>query len=262
MAREWSGQKGYRKGWAAQNNVSAGSSGITASKSVLFDGTDEWIDVGSTIHDFDYDDAMSAMVWIKVTLGTQGRIMGRVRSSPNYYGWGTRVQTDGTITMDVAHNSAGRNLVDTDAAVADGGWHCIVVMNNGNGDASGLSIAVDGSVVATTAVVDTLSSTITGQTIDFGFASTNNQSDFLAANLLFGAVWNGVLSAGELTSLYNSGTAKDPTTVSTSATLLNFWPLGESPDHHSNAGGFGDRQGTDDGTGVNLESGDIEADVP
>jgi len=214
-------------------------------KSINFDATDDYMVSGSNVS---YDEG-SFITWAKYT-GASNQIFWHV--SGNYYLY----YLSGSI-LRFRHPMTGSTNVT--ANINDGNWHCIVgTAEGGSGSSSTIKIYVDGSLVVTD--TDTRTYTVTANVITLGAWPT--PSLVLNGSLDEVAFWSSVLSASEVTELYNSGTpidlSSDIGNYSSSSNLLNWWRMGDGDTYPT----IQDNQGSNDLTMTNMTSGDIVADVP
>tara|TARA_R100001463_G_scaffold689_1_gene3119 strand:+ start:421 stop:1131 length:711 start_codon:yes stop_codon:yes gene_type:complete len=215
-------------------------------KSINFDATDDYMVSGSNVS---YDEG-SFITWVKHT-GASNQIFWHV--SGNYYLY---QYTSGGLRF--RHPMTGSTNVT--ANINDGNWHCIVgTAEGGSGSSSTIKIYVDGSLIITD--TDTRTYTVTANVITLG-AWLDPTRLVLNGSLDEVAFWSSVLSASEVTELYNSGTpidlSSDTGNYSSSSNLLNWWRMGDGDTYPT----IQDNQGSNDLTMTNMTSGDIVADVP
>ena len=97
---------------------------------------------------------------------------------------------------------------------------------------------------------------------DIGIAATGisgSSALAISANIDEFSMWDiAVLSASDISTLYNEGKTSDASTLSTSANLLIDLHMEPSDDVTGTAGGVKDTTTNHDATGVNMEAGDID----
>ena len=134
----------------------------------------------------------------------------------------------------------------------DDSWHFLVLVRNG----SSWKLFDNASISANT--------TYTPGTINLGrfdlAALTSNaiNSGFLLGLMDEVAVWNINLSSDDITRLYNSGNPTDLLSDATSTSLLHWWRMGDGDTFPT----ILDSKGSNNGTMINMEVGDIVNDVP
>lgn len=94
---------------------------------------------------------------------------------------------------------------------------------DGNG-----SVFINNAASGTPASIATRSGDIGNATV-FGFGSNSDASNFAGMQMTCGGVWTKVLSAGEMTTLYNNGSAFVGASLSGSLLtgLVDYWDLDE-----------------------------------
>tara|TARA_Y100000310_G_scaffold309661_1_gene354007 strand:- start:532 stop:1437 length:906 start_codon:yes stop_codon:yes gene_type:complete len=150
----------------------------------------------------------------------------------------------------------------TATGITDGTWHHICATVD---DTNGVEIFVDGASVGTSgSVLNQTADTVHPYTVGgfvAGFASF-----FFDGNIEEPAVFGGTtkFDLAEAQELYNTGTPNDLTGHSRSGDLIAWWRMGDDPldDATGGSGNIQDQIGTNHGTPMNTESGDIVSDVP
>ena len=189
-----------------RNLVARGNASFVAGKvnnAVDVDGTDDYLD-GGDILDFDNNQSWSVSCWFN--LATISRSSGLVTKydDTNDKGWGVYVSSDNRIR--VFMNSSASNGFQrrtTSVVVSVSTWYHLVVTYNGATGAQ--QIFINNSNQALTSELTNLSaSTLTA--ISFNLGSFND-GHFADADGLIDEVgiWSKVLSAQEITDLYNGG---------------------------------------------------------
>lgn len=238
--------------------------GDFSTRSIRFnDGTD-YVNTNLTAFSPERTTPFSVSLWV-ITLETGG-LFGNVQSflskraaSGNYQGFQLGLMNvSGTGRFAMSLFGAGGEVnsaavIRTNTAYNDGEWHHVVFINDGTGNASGLSIYVDGVLAPTTVYTNLL-----------GVLTIINTEPVL---MNAGGAWNlddvsiheKVLTAPEVTAFYNSGLPTDLTPYEVSSSMVDWWWMGDGDtyptiiDHGSNAS---------DATMVNMTSGNISTNVP
>jgi len=224
--------------------------------SMDFDGSDEYVDCGS-IADFDYQDPFSLAAWVKLTANSFHAILSKqsVKVGSTSRGW--VFYFDGGKLKLIHRNAIGNEAwIESQSTYNDGDWHFVVATYDGSESAAtGMKIYVDGSSVVTTTIEDTLSATTQiGINCKIGVRDTNLYFD---GKIDEPAIYDRELSSGDVTALYSDTVPKDISTTSPYA----WWRFTQADkdgfatilDHSGNAR---------NGTAVNMESSDINVDVP
>ena len=227
-------------------SIDAPSTGLINTYSIAFDAADDFMVSGGNVT---YDEG-SFITWVKCT-GTSGQILWHV--SGYYYLY--RYSGD---ELRFRHGMTGSTNVTVD--INDGNWHCIVgTAEGGSGESSTVKGYVDGSLVVEETETNTY--TVPDDVITFG-AWPGSGASMLNGSLDEVGFWSSVLTAAEVTALYNSGTPIDLKTnagdYASSANLLNWWRMGDGDTYPT----IQDNQGSNDLTMTNMAAEDIESDVP
>jgi hypothetical protein len=199
------------------NNYDGSVSGATQAgdvpppnKRYVFDGSDDYIDQGSTLDSFggDMDTNFSVAFWMKSSsIGSESVVTGVSNNNENTYlviGSGFNSNT-GELEFTVRDESQNEISVSTDNTYDDGTWHHVVMNKVGN-SASDLEIYVDGSQASTSV----LSSGTLSDPSDFNVnnfvgawnaAGTDNRN--FPGDLADFRIFNDSLSSSEINTLYN-----------------------------------------------------------
>ena len=186
--------------------------------------------------DFNTDDTFSISCWIKRSSGTPNQEGGFVTKMANVAGGsndsayqGYALYTFDTLQKRPAllllHDLGASDflrVIATDAnTLNDTNFHNIVVTYNGNSDLSGVKMYVDGSSIGLTQNTDNLEvgeSILTNTALAIGGFVNNpdnnsrgNQVLNFNGNMDEVAMWTKVLSAAEVTAIYNGGSGTDLT---------------------------------------------------
>lgn len=219
-----------RPAWDTTNKVRGNSA-------LLFDAdqNDAVIVPDNNLLDFNVNDAFSISCWIKRSGGTPSQVGGWVAKMANVAGNGDgafegyALYTFDTLQKQPAFllydNTGGAKLLRVKATSAtlinDTNFHNVVVTYNGNSNLSGVKIYLDGSSIALTQVDDSLGTAddiLTSTDLAIGGFVNNpisdgqgNQVQNFDGNMDEVAIWTKVLSAVEVTAIYNSGSGVDLT---------------------------------------------------
>jgi hypothetical protein len=245
-----------------------GSPPFANALSIQFDGVNDYIDVADNAAiDFDFrTEAASWNFWVK-TSNTSAVTYFEKQSSNT--GWRIYI-TGNDLTVELRATGTGdrirvrttpaNNVGDT---INDGSWHMITVTYDGSGDASGVSMYVDGVSES----VDIQNDTLTGDTSNAGNAAIASRSggsnSYGPGNMDEVSIWDTELTSGEVTTVYNSGVPIDlqdqglsPITAS-----LTYWArMGDGINDVYPT--IEDVESSITGTMTNMTPGDIEGAVP
>jgi len=233
--------------------------------SVQFDGNNDFIDVDdNSLIDFDFEsEAASWNFWIKST-DTSGTVeyIEKMLSNTGY-----RLSlASNRLTIELRATGTGDRIrvrSNVNVTYRDGNWHMVTITYDGSGDASGVTMYVDGASI----VLNTQNDTLTGDTsniADMAIAARSGGSgaNFGPGNLDEVSIWNDELLSADVTALYNSGVPIDLQNQSgTIETALVYWNrMGDGPNDVFPT--LEDVENNIIGTMTNMSSGDIESEVP
>lgn len=232
-------------------------SAFVNAKSVIFDGVDEYLTFGSDSDiQFDKENGFTVSFWMKSTQGGTNHLIGNWAPSN---GWRIRGDTNLTTTGNLSFQftgSTGSIVVNQQKDPYDGSWHHIAMSYAGGAvGAAGVTFYFDGSVTGKTIKNDDLGTGEGGETSSLTIAAHSGLQQFYAGNIDEVIISNSVLDSSEITAIYNSGAPKDFTGVTG---ILHGWRMGDGDTFPS----ILDNIASLDGTMVNMESVDIESDVP
>jgi hypothetical protein len=222
---------------------------------MLFDGVDEYVDIPN--HDVNQDFAVS--VWIKTTSNNEIVYSHKCwTSTSNKSGWfisttsGGKFKVNWAINFNTWYGSAYSSIEST-TSVNDGNWHHAVVTKNGTAikmyidDSLEVNItASDGTIrYGTSAVITTI-----GNAGNWALHFTGCIDEL--------ALFDYTLTDGNVSTIYNGGSGYDLDLLSTAP--VDWFRMGDGDDTISVIYNVGSNNY--DGTPTNMESGDIQTDVP
>ena len=223
-----SNPSGDQPAWDTTNKVRGNSS-------LLFDHDDDdaVIVPDNNLLDFNTDDTFSISCWLKRSGATPSQEGGFVTKMANQAGsndsafQGYALYTFDTLQKRPAFlllHDLGANdflrVIATDAnTLNDTNFHNLIVTYNGNSDLSGVKMYLDGSSIGLTQNTDNLEvgeSILTNTALAIGgfvnnpaATSQGNQVLNFSGNMDEVAIWTKVLSAAEVTAIYNGGSGVD-----------------------------------------------------
>jgi hypothetical protein len=210
--------------------------------SVSFDGTDDYISLGSS---FTLSGAWSASFWVKPEIRSDNtfnmNLFGNLSSGSVYLFIGS----DGKVRV---------NNIEISNALTNGVWQNIVVTRDGSDSLKGY---VNGSLQDT----DTISGNLTFDQIGRYFNGSAANFKGLMDEV---AVWNAELSANDISSIYNSGVPNDLSESSSydtdrTSNLVHWWRMGDGTEAGSGTTVFDMSTNSNNGT---LNGVSFSTDVP
>lgn len=227
--------------------------------STLFGGGNEYVTMGNApALGFDWNDAFSYVFWMKTTyVGTQFPMS---KTDGSFVGQFVSVSAVGELSLYVSASSLNRAAVRTNGGgFNDGEWHHVVMTYDGSGLSTGITIYVDGAVAPSTGVSNNLSSMTTLNSASFNISGRTDGVAVFTGSIDDAAVYDKELSAGEVTTIYNSGSPPDLTSVGPTANLVGYWLMGDGDTFPTTTD---QSVSGNDGTLTNMESGDFVQDSP
>lgn len=187
-------------------NVTYGT-GIINNGAVFNSSTDSLSTSSYTDFNFERTSPFSISSWLNVTSLTSGSYILDREDSATLRGLVWFVQSDGKLRVQFGNNNDGSNCIYVDSTasqVSTGSWYHLVLTYSGSSAASGFTMYVNGSSVATTTLFNNLSATTQNtQNLVIG-NRVGGGNDFSGTLDEFG-VWSRAVTSGEVTSLYNGG---------------------------------------------------------
>ena len=245
----------------SSNGASAG--GFVNEYSLDFDGVDDKVDCGnSATLSLVAAKGASFSMWIKTSSKSAGMsfkyLFGKRSTSINGNEYSCFINSSGYLVFDIAQAGIGTLRITGAIDVATNNWTHVAITWNGSLN-SGLVLYVNGSADSGAAVTGSITATNT-TTGSFTIATVNGSFavGFVAGNIDEMAYWTSVLSASNITAIYNSGKPDDLTSLSP----LSWWRMGDP----TGTGAFptitDQGSASNDGTMTNMASGDIVTVVP
>ena len=234
-----------------------GAPSFTNTKSLLFDGVDEWLNCGSPTF-VDSCTNFSWSFWVKWNSTGLKYTAYYSNTTADTGGFGFLKVSNETIQM--SFNSSTGNYVRTIATVSTGVWYHVLVTYDGSGvtNQDKCKIYLNGS----------LETTSTGGTIPSSLSATFSTSHILKLGRLGYtgaytdcyidemAFWNSTLNGTDATNIYNSGSPSDLNDLGTQP--IHWWRMGDGDTYPT----IIDHTGGNNGTMTNQEVGDIVTDTP
>jgi len=212
-----------------RNNYQSGNPTVFNTKQVDFDGTDDYLEIGSAL-DFNAKD-FSVSAWVKTT-DTEFRVI-QTRNTGGLgtkAGWQISVASSGKWNIYIEDTNGNSVGLDTSSGVSnfiDGNWHNIIITwNNSIGK---MILYVDGVYVWEDTDANMINGNI-NSTNSLIVGGANSGSQMLNGEISQSGIWHSVLTADEVSSLYNHGLPIDLTTdqaaYESSSNLVGYWRMG------------------------------------
>ena len=230
--------------------------------SLDFDGVDDYVTMGD-VANTEWNAPFSLSYWLKRTgvTGTTEFHICKQESSGNYRGWMTFISgSNDKLAFSIRNvNTAAQKITSQMSnAILDTDWHHAVFTYSGSGSNTGVLKYFDGVLdTGGTSIGDVSATIVSTAPLQFAKRSTGTPNAKVLLDEV--AIFDAVLSAADVTAIYNSGS---PTDLSGESDLVGYWRNGDTAgtsvyptieDYSSNS---------NDGTMTNMVSGDIVEDVP
>jgi len=222
---------------------------VAGNYSLDFDGTDDYLDISGISSAINSWTDVSWSGWYKGT-DTSGYIF---RASPA--GWANPhigMSISGGKLFGVVFDGSSQSSNTHQSTINNGSWHHVAVTFNGS---TGVITTYVDSVACTTSVLNQGASISTGYTaanIGRRPSSSHLYTDGLIDEF---AIWGSELSSSNITTIYNSGTPDDITTLSP----YGWWRMG---DNDSGTGTTITDQGSGGNNGTLTNGPTFSTDVP
>lgn len=238
------------------NELSGTPEAYTNTLSTLFDGIDEYVTFGNN-QNYEINIPFTVSMWVKITsMPSQQTLWAKATADAQVDGWGWYLTSSGQLLIQARTTTVNTSFTTSDAGpLTTGTWYHLVMTYAGASNLNGITFYVNGSALTSPgsqSLGGTILSTAPSQ------IARRNSSFPLAANVDEVTFWGVKLDSTEVTELYNSGTPDDPNNHSQIANLDHWYKCGDDDTFPT----WSDNEGAVDGTMTNMESGDIEADVP
>jgi hypothetical protein len=227
--------------------------GSYSTRSLVFGGTDERVNMGDVL-DWDRFVARSWSFWYKTTMTSVGYLISKMGTS-DPAGWEIAANSNGKLLLDLRKVFITDDIViESNVAHNTGNWvHVVVTWSGATGTASDAKMYFDGVEDTSLGIVRNALTGSISNSDDFilGDSDENPGSPTLpfVGSLDEVAVYTTVLSAGDVTAIYNGGVPNDLSLLASASGLAAWWRMGEGV-----VGSYG--------VMTNMDAGDIEDDAP
>lgn len=227
----------------------------TFTYSTSFDGLNDYV-AGGDIFNYEHSQQFSVSLWVKANNFASIRMMiGNVENT-NLYGWRIGVDTSGYVITQTRVNGGSYGFTTySDVPLTAMTWHHVVMTWAGGSNNNQARVFVDG---VQSSIVPINGSMIISWTTTNSFFVGAGNANYFSGNIFQVTLWNKQLLSSDVVELYNGGVPVNPTQVTYSANLINYYKMGDNDIYPT----IFDNQGSDDLAMTNMTSGDFEMDVP
>jgi hypothetical protein len=228
----------------------------TYGNSILLDGVDEYVDCGNDNSlNFDGSSGFTIAFFTKTDTSQLKILVSRANGDPTGYA----VYQQGQKFFFWIRNGGNLCLINTTVDYALDTWRHVCVTYDGSKDVSGMKFYIDGVSVAKTDGTNTLGALSIANTGSNTLGSRSGGAYPFKGNLDDVCIFSTEFSAAEVLELYNGTIGLSPLNHSEVANLEAYWRLGDVDDDISTFYDYSTN--TNNGTPINMEAGDIVADV-
>lgn len=257
----WYDAKFGKLPWVVPQSGGGGAAPFANARSVAFDGVDEKVSIGTATQS-NRTVPFSFTAWIKA-VGVFGfpAILGGT-SGGGLLGKQFIVNTStGKLSFQLIHS--GSEYIDVRSTTTSisgmlNTWLHVGVVYTGSSTAAGVTLYVNSAAESVSIAKDTLGTDGTTPSGNSFLGHDPGNGSFFNGKIDEANYWNKALSLAEIQEIYNAGVPRSLTTHSAVANLVNWWRMGDSDTFPT----LIDVVGGANGTMTNMESGDINTDVP
>jgi len=223
-------------------------------KSLEFDGVDEYIDFGDN-YDFGPATAFSVSMWIKPNnLAAQRALISKSTNDGNVFGWIIYHNASGNIFIQMRSSGNLRSFTFSDTLTA-GVWQLLVFTYAGASNIDGAKVYIDAVLDGGTPGSGALG--VWDHTEPLKIARRSNSFHY-SGKMNQVAIWDKELSQSEVDDIYNSGTPDALSNHSSFGNVLSWWELNTDANFTTEQ----DQVASVDGTLTNMEAADYVSDAP
>lgn len=229
--------------------------GFVNRKSILLDGSDELVNLGTADIIADGAAAASYSIWVKTSDGVNAQfLMGR-------YNGGANATTPAVFLIAGVPRffmgPAVDDFRDGTTDISDGFWHHLLCVFVGG---SKLDIYLDG-VLDNAGLTGVIVANVPANSMGNTIGAAINLSAFTTGNIDEVSMFQADLSAN-VAETYNGGIPGNLLDHSQVANMKGWWRMGENGIWDGSNWTFPDQIGSNNGTSVNMEFADVVTDVP
>lgn len=200
---------------------------FSSTKSVLFDGTNDYMVIGQTTNPiFQGTVPFSISAWIKPnSIAANRPIFAQFTTA----GFAIIILTTGVVRFRIsAVNNTNELRIDSVPTIRLGVWTHLVITYDGSRTPDGVDMYINGSLVAQTTVVNNLKSA-PNITSNWRIGATESVSSptYYSGQIDELSVWDKALSSAEVLGLYNSGEPGNLEVLPAYSNCIGWWRMGE-----------------------------------
>ena len=216
-------------------------------QSILTDGTDAFVTMGNVLQTSDTGaDPMSMSIWYKTTKAYTTMMMTRWYNSSPYGGYSMHMTGNNMLTFFIGSFQGNAYILVRSNVLpihSDGNWHHLVATYDGSRTAAGVKMYFDGNPLSINVNRDVPPNYINVNQADFMLGArgtTLNYGFEFNGNLDEASYFDSVLSASDVTTIYNSGVPNDISSLNP----VGYWRFEETSGTTATDSGSGGNDGT------------------
>jgi len=232
---------------------------FTNNLSVLFNGTNQEVQLPTGSFDPDWNTPFSISIWAKNVNPSLGEytLLSTRNPAQGYRGLLFEVYLGGFLFQLLNSTSNYIQVESPQSGLPMGVWSSYIVTYDGSGLAAGVKFYLNAAPLTVNTNVDNLNGMTSVSSLGATIAN-DVQGSYWDGNLNQLSTWNVALTQAQVTAIYNGGTPNNLSVLPFAADLTYWYYLGNGDTPST----IYDHKSTANGTGVNLTSASFVADVP
>ena len=226
-----------------------------------FDGTNDYIDCGDS-DDFSFGDGstdspFSVSAWVNPDAVEYAGIVAKYVTGG--WEWLLYLLDNNFLKFLLLNNNTSGNSIGltTDVAIPINTWTHVSATYNANGEPNGIDLYINGSLQSL--VTESTSGTyqaMTNTTAPLQIGTWNGNFRPINGQISNVSIWDVKLTPTQVSEIYNEGVPQNLLNHSAVSSLVSWWQLGSNSSFNTNWTVL-DEKGSNNGTSVNMNEGDI-----
>lgn len=231
------------------------------SNSLVFNGTDESVEIS---HDISLwgNTKFSGSFWFKVNNTSTVRYIASKFREAGKRSWGIRINANNTLGVIFSETGIATNTATTVQTITPLVWEHVAFSFDGVAPNQKMKMWLNGILVLD---FDHIYNSLYNATVPMYLGALGNyvnniqtQSDFFSGLLDEISIYNTALNQAEVSEIYNSGSPRNLTSLTSASGLISWWRMGD----FFSGGTVPDQVGTNTGNPINMNSSNKSTDRP